>query len=59
MVAAAIELQVDDPDAAMPTVGPALSVAARSLTRELADIPVTPSRAGMCRPAVSVVLARP
>ena len=57
-VAAAIELQVDDPDAAMPTVGPALAVAACSLTRELADRPVVPAPAGIWHPAVSMAPAR-
>ena len=55
---AAIELQVDDPDAAMPTVGPALAVAACSLTRELADRPVVPAPAGIWHPAVSMAPAR-
>jgi hypothetical protein len=35
-VAAAIEVRVDDPAAELPTVRPALVIAGRSLTRELA-----------------------
>jgi DNA-binding IclR family transcriptional regulator len=49
-VVAAIELRVDDPAAELPVVRPALTIAGRSLTRELSSGQGMPSRGRSSRP---------